>query len=154
MAVINLRMSSVSLKVGAERPRAKDIFTVKISTFHHCCYFYFIGPRAYLALLLSLTFILNSFVRMLFAPLTFQYFAFTDPKLARALIISHSSTECPYDSECGSLTILMTYILLYDSLMLNSGCGRYSILSLLIAEYLLSTNFPTIATCRRVIACQ
>ena len=31
MAVINLRMSSVSLKViGTERPRAKDIFTVKI----------------------------------------------------------------------------------------------------------------------------
>jgi hypothetical protein len=36
MAVINLRMSSVLLKmVGAERPRAKDFHTINIDHYRH-----------------------------------------------------------------------------------------------------------------------
>jgi hypothetical protein len=79
MAVINLRMFSISLRVvGADskRPRAKDIRIVNIFDFSLLL---LLGPRTYLAYLLSLAFRFELLHASGVRTMTFQYFAFTDP---------------------------------------------------------------------------
>jgi hypothetical protein len=58
MVVVNLRISRVCLKaVGAERRRANDIRAINILDF---IIYHFLGPTTFLAILLSLTFSLQT----------------------------------------------------------------------------------------------
>jgi hypothetical protein len=109
------------------------------STFHY--YLPFVGPRTYLALL-SLSFHFEKLRTNGLRTIDVSIFRFHEPLFSSRY---HTSRSTHYYFPLNALTTrnatLMIYVLLYSSLLLDSGCGLTFVLVLylvfLFAEYLL-----------------